>query len=123
MRDDELDRILSEGEILPSSGFTASVMDAVRREAAAPPPIPFPWKRAFPGLVAASLTLALLLASIVLYSSLVGSPHASASSHSVMWLGKATSPLNKGSEWRALGLALLVTCISLFPLRFGLRRA
>ena len=34
----EIDRILSrEDEILPSSGFAVSVMDAVRREAAAPP--------------------------------------------------------------------------------------
>ena len=35
--DDEINRILSsEEEILPSSGFAVSVMDAVRREAAAP---------------------------------------------------------------------------------------
>ena len=40
---DEFDRIMSEEEILPSSGFAASVMEAVRREAVAPPPIPFPW--------------------------------------------------------------------------------
>ena len=54
--EDEMDRILSgEDEILPSSGFTVSVMDAVRREAAAPPPIPFPWKRALPGLVLGGL--------------------------------------------------------------------
>ena len=50
MRHDDLDHILSEGQdILPSSGFVGSVMDAVRYEAAAPPPIPFPWKRALPG--------------------------------------------------------------------------
>lgn len=60
--EDEMDRILSrEDEILPSSGFAVSVMDAVRREAAAPPPIPFPWKRALPGLVIAGLTLAVVL--------------------------------------------------------------
>ncbi len=53
----EFDRIMSEEEILPSSGFAASVMDAVRREAAAPPPIPFPWKRALPGAVFAAATL------------------------------------------------------------------
>jgi hypothetical protein len=52
MRDDDLDCILSD-EILPSSGFAASVMEAVRREAATPRPIPFPWKRALPGLVVA----------------------------------------------------------------------
>jgi hypothetical protein len=60
--EDEMDRILSrEDEILPSSGFAVSVMDAVRREAAAPPPIPFPWKRALPGLVAGGLALAVVL--------------------------------------------------------------
>jgi len=60
--EDEVDRILSrEDEILPSSGFAVSVMDAVRREAAAPPPIPFPWKRALPGLVAGGLALAVVL--------------------------------------------------------------
>ena len=58
MRWEDIDRILSEqGEILPSSGFVSSVMDAVRQEAATPPPIPFPWKRALPGLVVAGLTI------------------------------------------------------------------
>jgi hypothetical protein len=60
--EDEMNRILSrDDEILPSSGFAVSVMEAVRREAAAPPPIPFPWKRALPGLVAGSFALALVL--------------------------------------------------------------
>jgi hypothetical protein len=64
MRHDDLDRILSkEQEILPSSGFIDSVMDAVRCEAAAPPPIPFPWKRAVPGLCAACLALVALFAA------------------------------------------------------------
>jgi hypothetical protein len=64
--EDEMNRILSrEDEILPSSGFAVSVMDAVRREAAAPPPIPFPWKRALPGLVAAGFALALVLVAVV----------------------------------------------------------
>lgn len=65
-RDRELDRILSETEILPSSGFTASVMDAVRREATAPPAIPFPWKWALPGMVVGGVTLgAVLIVTIV----------------------------------------------------------
>jgi hypothetical protein len=63
-QEDDMNRILSrEDEILPSSGFAASVMDAVRREAAAPLPIPFPWKRALPGLVVAALALASALAA------------------------------------------------------------
>jgi hypothetical protein len=58
MRDDEMDRILSRDEqIAPSSGFVSSVMDAVRREAATPPPIPFPWERAAPGLAGWAVTL------------------------------------------------------------------
>ncbi len=63
---DEIDRILSrEDGILPSSGFAVSVMDAVRREAAAPPPIPFPWKRALPGLIAGGFALVLVLVAVV----------------------------------------------------------
>lgn len=59
MKKEELDRILSkEQEIVPSSGFVVSVMDAVRREAVAPPPIAFPWKRALPGLFVTALAIA-----------------------------------------------------------------
>lgn len=62
----EINRILSREEaILPSSGFTVSVMDAVRRDAAVVPPIAFPWKRALPGLVAGGMVLALVLVAIV----------------------------------------------------------
>ena len=64
--EDEMNRILSrEEEILPSSGFAASVMDAVRREAAAPPPIPFPWKRALPVLVAGGFVLVMVFVTLV----------------------------------------------------------
>jgi hypothetical protein len=64
---DELDRILSkEEEVVPSSGFTASVMEAVRREASAPPAIPFPWLRALPGIVVAVLTLAGVAVQVVI---------------------------------------------------------
>ena len=48
---DNLDRILLQQDaLLPSSGFAASVMDAIQQQAAVPPPIPFPWKRALPGI-------------------------------------------------------------------------
>jgi len=46
-----LDAMLaSESEIVPSSGFLSAVMERVKEEASAPAPIPFPWKRALPGL-------------------------------------------------------------------------
>ena len=48
----EIDRILAtEDALVPSSGFLAAVMDRVREEAAAPAPIPFPWKRVLPGAI------------------------------------------------------------------------
>jgi hypothetical protein len=47
-----IDRILaSEEPLIPSSGFLGSVLERVREEAAAPPPIPFPWKRAIPAVL------------------------------------------------------------------------
>src|SRR5262245_60397635 len=58
MTDDRLERILSaEDSLEPSSGFAASVMDAVRVQAHEPPPLRFPWPRFAVGLVAC-LTLA-----------------------------------------------------------------
>jgi hypothetical protein len=51
--DGKIDGILAaEDELFPSSGFLASVMERVREEAAAPAPIPFPWKRTVPGILA-----------------------------------------------------------------------
>jgi hypothetical protein len=50
----KIDKILAgEEELIPSSGFLASVMERIEDEAAAPPPIPFPWKRALPGMALA----------------------------------------------------------------------
>lgn len=109
----ELDRMLSrDDEILPSSGFALSVMDAVRREAAAPPPIPFPWKRALPGLVAAGVVLSLVLVAVVaaiMQAARVIAPQPSASVPSVM------PALFNGSMESAviwIGLALLTALVS-----------
>ena len=65
----EIDRILStEDALVPSSGFLASVMERVREEATAPPPIPFPWKRALPGM--------LLIAGVLCVGALQFAQHA-----------------------------------------------
>jgi hypothetical protein len=56
---DDLDRLLAgHDDLQPSSGFAASVMEAVEREASMPPPLPFPWWRALPGAVALIVALA-----------------------------------------------------------------
>jgi hypothetical protein len=49
-----IDSILATEEpLVPSSGFLASVMDRIHNEARIPAPLPFPWKRAVPGIVLA----------------------------------------------------------------------
>ena len=68
--DDELDRVFSpQDEIVPSSGFATSVMEAVRREAAAEttefPPIAFPWVRALPVFVALAAVLGMMIAGFI----------------------------------------------------------
>jgi hypothetical protein len=61
MSPDNLDRILSTDEdIVPASQFVASVMDLVRQEASAPPPIPFPWLRLVSGMALTTGVVALL---------------------------------------------------------------
>ena len=57
MERDDFDRLLSDDEIVPSSGFVARVMDAVRGEAAATPAIPFPWSRAVPVIALVSVVV------------------------------------------------------------------
>jgi len=67
MRDPELDRILStEQDIVPSANFARNVMDKVRMEASAPPPIPFPWKRALPGIILCVLAVVAVFVTAVL---------------------------------------------------------
>jgi hypothetical protein len=113
IREEEIDRILSrEDEMVPSSGFAVSVMDAVRREAAAPPPIPFPWKRALPGLAVGSLVLALILGAIVRAIAQVDkapTPQLSMSMPSVM-PSIFNGGLRSAAIWTAL--ALLVALVS-----------
>ncbi len=53
MKSGDIDDILtSEKQVTPSSDFLASVMRAVRRQAAALPPLKFPWLRVLPAILA-----------------------------------------------------------------------
>lgn len=107
MKHDELDRILSaEPQITPSSGFVDSVMDAVRREASAPPPIPFPWKRALPGLCTSAIVLALVL----LAGSRMFSEEISVQTAPAKLLSKFTPVLG---VWKAIGASWIVLALTL----------
>ena len=110
--DDDLDRALaSEQEILPSSGFLGGVMETVQREASAPPPIPFPWKRALPGMVAGVLAVGIVEGMSV--TALVRG----GSGGTVELPAQAASILhavqNVGAGWILMALAISFACVKL----------
>jgi hypothetical protein len=117
MSHDDIDRILSrEEEILPSSGFAASVMEAVRSEAAVPPPIPFPWKRALPLLAAAGAALVLVVVVAVVGITQLG--RGGAGSPSVgewmpAFLPFMNSAVISAAGWVTLALALSFASVAL----------
>ncbi len=113
MTDADLDRALhSESDsILPSSGFAAAVMAAVVHEATAPAPIPFPWKRALPGLAAVIAAVSLLIAAI---ASVAHSVATSDRPATPLWSGPAPAFLAQhGNEamWVAAAFAIPLVCL------------
>jgi len=110
---DELDRILAgEEPVTPSVGFVTSVMAAVRREAEAPPPIPFPWRRLVTGLTVC-VVLAVGVTLLYVFS---GRPILAST---VPWTPQFGDSVLRGASIRAL-LALLT---SLITVRWSLRLA
>ncbi len=116
----EIDRILSrEDEILPSSGFTVSVMDAVRREAAALPPIAFPWKRALPGIVVGGIVLVLVLVTgVVAIAQLV---RASAAPNFPMAPPSVPPPIFQGNLEYAAIWTVLALLVALAAVKLSMR--
>lgn len=110
MSDDELDRVLPEENIVPSAGFTANVMEALRREASIPPPIPFPWKWALPLFAAAAFMLALLF-------KVAAAPTESVVTPPPLLMNFIAESRHIGLEW--IALALVVTFASVKLSRFS----
>lgn len=119
MTRDDLDRVLSaEDKIVPSSGFASSVMDAVRREAATPPPIPFPWKRALPGLVLGIVAIVGLLVSEFAHRA----PETSAPAVSTLSLTQLLSAARViGVRADGVGWIILALLLTLASVIFSLR--
>lgn len=67
MRDEDIERAFIDETIIPSAGFSASVMEAVRQDAAVPPPLHFPWARALPGIVVTAAVVTMLAFACVEY--------------------------------------------------------
>jgi hypothetical protein len=113
--DADLDRALrleSDG-ILPSSGFADAVMTAVHREAAAPAPIPFPWKRALPGFFAAVVALALLIAAIPTGLRSLSAVRSAPSSFAWQTLAAPFAHDSNGLVWLLASLAFSGVCLLL----------
>jgi hypothetical protein len=103
MRDEEIDLVLvRDDNIVPSSGFAASVMEAVTREATTPP-IPFPWKRALPGLIWCSAV------NIGFFVMFLRSSHTASSAPDAAVLQGVPG----GAAWIAAALILSLVSISL----------
>ena len=113
MRQHDLDYVLSrDREIVPSAKFAASVMDAIRSEAAAPPPISFPWKRALPGLTAGAVAMLWIVLENLEPPRV---PQATASaSFFQSWIDRVVPILKSvesaGIGWILLSLALTFAC-------------
>jgi hypothetical protein len=59
VKPEDIERLLAEdaARVVASLRFSARVMAAVQREAEMPLPIPFPWRRAWPGIVAGMVAI------------------------------------------------------------------
>jgi len=122
--EDEINRILSdEDEILPSSGFAVSVMDAVRREAAVPPPIPFPWKRALPGLVVGGLALVLVLVAGVVAIAQLGRASTTAQFSTSLSLPSLMPLILHGGMESAASWTVLALLVALVSVKLSMRMA
>jgi hypothetical protein len=113
MNPDELDRVLSrEPEIVPSPGFSSSVMAAVRTEAAALPPIPFPWRVAMPGLAVFGIAIVWNLIDVLRAQTQAVS---AASSNLMHWIDSISPLLIRagafGAGWVLLAFLLTFACL------------
>jgi hypothetical protein len=96
-----IDRILAtDDQLVPSSGFLATVMERLREEAAAPPPIPFPWKRTIPGLLFVISVLGWILFKLVEQ----GLPTVSTLPQTIPHLSAAAERPLEQAGWVALAL-------------------
>ena len=119
MKNEEIDRALaSESELVPSSGFAGAVMEAVRFEDAAPPPIPFPWKCAIPGLAAWAVAIGVSVLTLARFPRLGVLPTFSLGQFID---GLSGAPAVVWAGWTALALVVALACVKLSMRLAGVR--
>ena len=99
---DEIDRILSsDDDLVPSSGFSARVMEAVEDSVAEDPPLTFPWGRFAIGVIACLVWAAATLRVMTFESPLTLAPNAQLQSDLpyFAWAATATALITLGA-WR-----------------------
>ncbi len=107
MERENLDRILAEeDEMVPTSGFVAAVMDRVEAEATEPKPIPFPWKRAAPGIALAAGVLGWGAVELARYAAEAASGLLLPDGREAAVLTFRLTPYLEQAGWVALSLAL-----------------
>jgi hypothetical protein len=119
MREDDLERALGgEHDIVPGSGFVHAVMAAVREEADAPAPIPFPWGRALAGATLATITA--IVMPLILYRRT--GPLPSAAPDDLQSALHLAFRLGQNREAWTIAAALLFTALIVeIPRRFFIR--
>ena len=114
MREHELDQMLSkERDVMPSARFTKSVMEAVRAEASAPPPLTFSWWRVLPLVATGIFTVAwVFIEGLGLYTVPQASPGVGTS-----WTDRIPALLFQiesfGIGWVLLALLITAACVEL----------
>jgi hypothetical protein len=123
----ELDRSLSrifddetaKDSLLPSSGFTARVMESVLENAVTPPPLSFPWKRALPPFGCALVILLYAFLRFISEPRHLSAPdHIETALHLPFSIASIAMPLG----WTALALFVALVSVALC-LRFAAPRA
>ena len=108
----ELDRFLAGDGVTPSPLFTSSVMRAVRHEQESKP-IPFPWTRALPGILALLASLAICIGLLIR-----GMPATPAVSKIATFAGPATLD---GVPLNAISWVLVALLLTLFSVALSVR--
>ncbi len=122
MQPDEVDRALSEEEVIePSAGFTEAVMAEVEREAARRPGIDFPVRPVLAAMGSAALAAAAAVSAGLQNPTTVAATHWDGIA---AWIGRSTTEMGApgaGPTATSLALAVIVMLVPLAIYEYVMR--